>query len=247
MAKKKVGPTGGQTEQAGEPAFDATGVLTDVESKRPAPRRLTPEIVPEGGDAWARLDTGIKERQEALREYRESEDAGRVWAALIEADVQESDATHVEERGRAASLGEVRDGRRATEDARLIRERVARGEPLLDFKGTASLGTLPESDAAPVDAKPVSNELNHREVRIEPPADSWQETAQEMARSIICRDQSRGHYPPQLLIADEIAGKFRDQSIVGQSGVPLTGTYIKRHALKGISVSKPKPRRTKTS
>jgi hypothetical protein len=59
--------------------------------------------------------------------------------------------------------------------------------------------------------------------------------AVERAIAIIERDRARGLYPAQEDIADEVARGFKAASVVGAGGKPLTGAYIKRHALTGIS------------
>ncbi len=63
----------------------------------------------------------------------------------------------------------------------------------------------------------------------------WKEQAREMAREIIARQKANDLYPSQEAVADEIAREFRLAGVVGAGRKPLTGTYIKRHALKGIS------------
>jgi hypothetical protein len=63
----------------------------------------------------------------------------------------------------------------------------------------------------------------------------WQVMAQEKAREIIKRQKAKDLYPAQEDVADEIAKEFRRTGIVGAGGKPLAGSYIKRHALKGIS------------
>lgn len=63
----------------------------------------------------------------------------------------------------------------------------------------------------------------------------WQSLARNKACDIIKRERARDLYPPQTTIADEIARSFREAAIVGRGNKPLTGSYIKRHALKGIS------------
>lgn len=65
--------------------------------------------------------------------------------------------------------------------------------------------------------------------------DAWKVKARERADEIIKRQRARDLHPSQEAIADEIAKEFRQACIVGAGGKPLTGAYIKRHALKGIS------------
>ena len=63
----------------------------------------------------------------------------------------------------------------------------------------------------------------------------WMEKARDRAREIIKRDKEKDLYPSQENIADEIANAFRLDGVVGAGGKPMSGSYIKRHALKGIS------------
>lgn len=63
----------------------------------------------------------------------------------------------------------------------------------------------------------------------------WVSDAQERAREIIKEMKERDLYPSQENIADQIAREFRAAGRVGMDGKPLSGAYIKRHALKGIS------------
>jgi hypothetical protein len=59
--------------------------------------------------------------------------------------------------------------------------------------------------------------------------------AQKRAIEIIARQKTKDLYPSQVDIADEIAREFRASGVVGKDGKPLSGAYIKRHALGGIS------------
>jgi hypothetical protein len=68
-----------------------------------------------------------------------------------------------------------------------------------------------------------------------------------MAWQIIKRQKSRDYYPSQIHIADEIAKKFRADGFFGSSGKPLSGEYIKRWALKGITSEQSKQLSTTTS
>jgi hypothetical protein len=66
-------------------------------------------------------------------------------------------------------------------------------------------------------------------------AKEWASDAQSRAREIIKEQKSRDLYPDQIGIADQIAREFRIAGRVGSDGKPISGAYIKRHALKGIS------------
>ncbi|WP_395350039.1 hypothetical protein [Variovorax sp. UC122_21] len=63
----------------------------------------------------------------------------------------------------------------------------------------------------------------------------WKRQARDRAEEIILEQANRDLYPSQAAVADQIAHEFRKSGIVGSEGKPLTGSYIKRHALKGIS------------
>lgn len=78
------------------------------------------------------------------------------------------------------------------------------------------------TQAAPAKGEPVA-------------AQPWQELARKRATEIIERQRRLDLYPSQNEIADEIAKAFRVNEIFGEGGKPITGAYIKRHALKGVS------------
>ena len=68
--------------------------------------------------------------------------------------------------------------------------------------------------------------------------EDWKGKARQMASEIIKRQCAKDLYPSQEDIADEIARRFRADRVMGAGGKPLTGAYIKRHAIKGISSAK---------
>jgi hypothetical protein len=94
----------------------------------------------------------------------------------------------------------------------------------LDINFDGLLEGLNTPTPAPVVAVSTCNEDNE-----------WKEKARVMALEIIKRDRAKSLYPSQINIADEIAKKFRKDCVVGAEGKPLTGSYIKRHALTGLS------------
>lgn len=65
--------------------------------------------------------------------------------------------------------------------------------------------------------------------------EGWKEQARTRAQVIIKRQRERDLYPSQQNVADEVAREFRQEGIFGADGKPLSGSYIKRHALLGIS------------
>ena len=85
------------------------------------------------------------------------------------------------------------------------------------------LGKSAHSTAVPVVAESADD------------GEAWKAKARERADEIIKRQRAKDLHPSQEDIADEIAREFRADGVMGAGGKPLTGAYIKRHALKGIS------------
>jgi hypothetical protein len=88
-------------------------------------------------------------------------------------------------------------------------------------------GKEPPTPAEPPQPVPAETCANDDE--------DWKCKARQMASEIINRQRAKDLYPNQKDIADEIARRFRADRVMGAGGKPLTGAYIKRHALKGIS------------
>jgi len=76
-------------------------------------------------------------------------------------------------------------------------------------------------------------------------ANEWVSDAQSRAREIIKERKAIDLYPSQRVIADQIAKEFRAAGRVGTDGKPISGSYIKRHAMKGITSAIGKARSTK--
>lgn len=70
--------------------------------------------------------------------------------------------------------------------------------------------------------------------------DSWKADAREQAKSIIARQGKKDLHPNLDAIADEIAKNWRSHGKFGPKGTPLSGAYIKRHALQahGIAINR---------
>jgi len=64
---------------------------------------------------------------------------------------------------------------------------------------------------------------------------AWRVLARARALEIIKADKAIDSFPSQVMISDLIAAEFRVSGIYGIDGKPISGEYIKRHALKGIS------------
>jgi hypothetical protein len=94
-----------------------------------------------------------------------------------------------------------------------------------------------ESDSTPAAAPVVAASASNPPLVAGGPDDgeAWKVKARDRANEIIKRQRERDLHPSQINIADEIAREFRESGIVGAGRKPLTGAYIKRHALKGIS------------
>lgn len=108
----------------------------------------------------------------------------------------------------------------------LLGQAIENGElRLLDF--ASKLPIAAKTTAAPPDTQAVA---------LEPKAaPEWQELARNRAREIIKEYTARDLFLPQVRIAELIAEEFRRDGVMGADGKPLAGTYIKRHAMKGIS------------
>ena len=76
--------------------------------------------------------------------------------------------------------------------------------------------------------------------------EAWINKARERAAEIIKRQREKDLYPSQEHIGDEIAREFRAAGTVGTDGKPLSGAYIKRWALTGISSAQGKQLSTRT-
>jgi hypothetical protein len=71
-------------------------------------------------------------------------------------------------------------------------------------------------------------------------SNEWVSEAQSRAYEIIKERRAKDLCPNQLEIADQIAREFRAAGKVGAAGKPLSGAYIKRHALPGINSARNK-------
>ena len=134
----------------------------------------------------------------------------------------------------AGIVGQMHDDEiAALKDKTPMPYQLARAARYVEAGGNVNdLMQTPEPQARPVVAGCVSG------------GDEWKAKAIFRAAEIIERQRKRDLYPPQITIADEIAREFRAAGIVGADGKPLSGAYIKRHALKGISSAQNKLRST---
>lgn len=109
------------------------------------------------------------------------------------------------------------------------------------FGLTVAIGPALEPQAAP-----ATDTATPAPVDDEDDAESWKDKARVLAAEIIKRQRGRNLYPSQENLGDEIAREFRFAGIVGADGKPLSGAYIKRHALNGISSAQGKQLSTQT-
>ena len=115
-------------------------------------------------------------------------------------------------------------------DGTLVKVQPALRVPLSELKfKRESVERVAEiiNKAAQPQALPVADSADDGE--------AWKAKARERADEIIKRQRAKDLHPSQEDIADEIARRFRADRVMGAGGKPLTGAYIKRHALKGIS------------
>jgi hypothetical protein len=114
----------------------------------------------------------------------------------------------------------------------------ARKEELLSQPAPTHAGKAPGRQVAPF-AEVASEQRQQGE--------EWKDLARKRAHEIIAIRRASDLFPSQTAIADEIAREFREAEKFGVDGKPLTGAYIKRHALKGISSAEVKQLSTSTS
>lgn len=107
-------------------------------------------------------------------------------------------------------------------------------------------GFLEVVEATEPQAAPATDTATPAPVDDEDDAESWKDKARVLAAEIIKRQRGRNLYPSQENLGDEIAREFRSAGIVGADGKPLSGAYIKRHALNGISSAQGKQLSTQT-
>jgi len=77
-----------------------------------------------------------------------------------------------------------------------------------------------------------------------PVAREWQVIARDYAGRYIAEQAKRELYPNQEAVAADVAGRLKKESVTGPTGLPLTASYIKRHALKGMQSGAEKLRST---
>lgn len=115
-----------------------------------------------------------------------------------------------------------------------------RGE---DFTGTFTRGDLDRFGVDDAGLRAFAGALSVEIVdtpkraapRLPRQGSDWKAQAQAIAWQIIERDRARRLYPSQMLVAEAVERECRERGIVGPAGTPLGATYIKRHALKGIT------------
>lgn len=101
------------------------------------------------------------------------------------------------------------------------------------------LGTYDEL-ADELDGSTSKQPANQPLAAMDDDKDQWKLQAREIAKEYVRQQRVRDLYPSQTDIADKVAADLRSAGVVGSSGKPLHGSYIKRHALKGISSAKGK-------
>jgi hypothetical protein len=94
-----------------------------------------------------------------------------------------------------------------------------------------------EQHAPKFEAWPLKPEPQPVPTKAGPPDDAWKEEARAQARTIIERQAAKDLHPNLVVIADEIAKEWRKLEKFGPKGTPLSGAYIKRHALQGCGIA----------
>jgi hypothetical protein len=145
---------------------------------------------------------------------------------------------------RAPALGIIRRAEMLVEPSaelmrkRLERVRVSRAElhrwvQAVGINSAYSFGPPQATGQTASDTRTVQDGRVVEVPQAAPPG--WKAMAERRAAEIIANDKKKDLYPSQENIADTVAKEFRAAGVVGAGGKPLTGAYIKRHALKGIS------------
>lgn len=80
-----------------------------------------------------------------------------------------------------------------------------------------------------------------------PTDDQLREQIQQLARDYIAAEVRADRHPSQEAVGDYVSRTLRELRIMGKSGAPLAGSYIKRHFLKGISAARYRRRSTAPS
>lgn len=115
------------------------------------------------------------------------------------------------------------------------------------FKDMAAIDTAPEqTHPAPTVEAVTPAPVALVEPATPAPDDVWKTKARERAAELIGEARARDRYPSQVNLGDAIAKEFRSAGIMGVDGKPITGAYIKRHALSGISSAQGKQLSTST-
>ena len=134
-------------------------------------------------------------------------------------------------------IGLPRDGTEAITEFLVSREELHRWIQAMGFKSIYQFLPLgADAELAPLVAVVASGGDK-----------AWIEKARQRACQIIKRDGLKDLYPSRVNIADEVAREFRRDGVMGTAGKPLTGAYIKRHALEGISSAQGKQSSTAIS
>lgn len=78
-----------------------------------------------------------------------------------------------------------------------------------------------------------SNALSekHRKNKAQP---DWITVARAYGQQFIDKQAKSGAFPNQQIVGDHVAKRFVDEGLTTELGKPPTGSYVKRHALKGL-------------
>ena len=76
---------------------------------------------------------------------------------------------------------------------------------------------------------------SERTVRAQP---HWLSVARRYGIQYIDSSAKKGFFPNQETVGDHVAKRFIDEGLKTELGKPPTGSYVKRHALKGLRAKK---------
>ncbi len=120
-----------------------------------------------------------------------------------------------------------------------FQEYVDAGGKWLPDGPTPDASSEPVSESRQEPAKPISRhavlaDLDSAKEKLKLDLD---EKIVRLAKQYLADEIAADRHPAQSMIADYVARKLRKDGTMGIRGEPLTGAYIKRHFLKGISAS----------
>jgi hypothetical protein len=208
-----------------------TGRKAEAAARRRSARKLLGRVTKPPD-----TESNVKKANEILDQVAKAKERHSTW---INADPggrpSEIKLKELECEAAARALDDVNERLAHARGDFLSDAQIAPKSPIASAKIPAKSETT-EARQAPTDGSASTRPANP--AASVPP--NWKVLARTKATEFITRQRAKDLFPSQVDVADEIARDFRASEIVGDGGKPLTGAYIKRHALKGISSARGK-------